>query len=355
MQEMEVIRDCRKKGGLVAGYICTQFPAEILAGYGLLPVRLAEGATYAAEREGEKIIRPDACSYCKSLIGSFGMRTGLFGNVDLLVGVVTCDMMRHTLEILARESGVPVFQLQMPATRSINAENYFVSEVGRTAKDIRSFTGASFDCSKARSFFNSRKACAAVIDDIVVNGELPAAVSRRLKHLFNIARPGKMKLFLDSIRTGLKPAKSRKRLLVLGSMLCLEDDIVYRILEENGAGAIPMGISENGQSGFYRGPRLKADTANGMIAELAARSFRSDVCIRNRPNSRVYEEIRKTIATQRCDGVILKCLKFCDLWYSEKERMKQELNVPLLVLDTTYSDSEEERVRNRIEAFLEIL
>ncbi|MFZ2658446.1 MAG: 2-hydroxyacyl-CoA dehydratase family protein [Victivallales bacterium] len=352
---MEGIRSHRVKGGLVAGYFCAQFPAEILAGLGLYPVRLAEGAVFEAERNGEKLVRPDACSYCKSLVGNFTSKSGIFGMVDIIVGVITCDMMRRTLEVLGKESGIPVFQLQMPATRSRNAEEYFISEVERTARDIEAFLKARFDCGKAHSFFNAREKCAGMLEDIVLKEMLEPLLSHRLLNLFNVARPEKMKLFLESLRPELKPGKSRRRILVLGSVLCLEDDLVYRILQGNGTGVIPMGISENGPTGFYRGAKLKVDTEKKMIHGLAGISFKSDICIRQRPNYPAYEKIKEAIVRNKCDGVILKCMKFCDVWYSEKERMKQALDVPFLVLDTTYSDSEEERIRNRVEAFLEIL
>ncbi|MFA6293834.1 MAG: 2-hydroxyacyl-CoA dehydratase family protein [Victivallales bacterium] len=353
--ERAAVMSRRENGGLVAGYFSTQFPAEILAGFGLHPVRLAEGAFFDAERNGEKLVRPDACSYCKSLVGNFNSKSGLFGAVDIIVGVITCDMMRRTLEVLDKESGIPVFQLQMPATRSRNAEEYFISEVERTAKDIRAFLGIRFDCGKAHSFFNARKTCVGILDDIVCNGKLTAVLSHRLLHLFNVARPEKLELFLKSLKPELKPRKSKHRILVAGSILCLEDDLVYRILQENGAGVVPMGISENALTEFYRGAKLKANTEKRMISELAANSFKSDICIRQRPNFPAYEKIKDAVASEECDGVILKCMKFCDIWYSEKERMKQELDVPLLVLDTTYSGSEEERIRNRMEAFLEML
>ncbi len=352
---MDALEGHREKGGLAAGYFCTQFPAEILAGFGLYPIRLAEGATFESEREGEKLIRPDACSYCKSLVGNFRKKSGVFGKVDIIVGVITCDMMRRTLEVVRNESGLPVFQLQMPATRSRNSEEYFISEVERTANDIKAFLKTGFDHEKARRFYNARKACAGILDDIVSKGALPPVILHRLMHLFGVARPEKLKLFLESLQPRLKPGKGKLRILVVGSMICLEDDLVFRILQENGAGVIPVGISENGPTEFYSGIKLKSKTGNRMIKELAKISFKSDICIRQRPNFPAYRKIKAAIARTECDGVILKCMKFCDIWYSEKERMKQELDVPLLVLDTTYSDSEEERIRNRIEAFLEIL
>ncbi len=353
--ELEALKGHRAAGGLAAAYFYPRFPPEILAGLGIFPLRLAEGGTYLAEREGEKLIRPDACPYCKSLAGNFRSKSGLFGLADMLVGVTTCDMMRRTLEVMASDSDIPVFQLQMPATRSANSERYFVREVARTAGDLGKFCKRPFDAAAAREYFEARKSCAETLWKIISGAGLPPLAAQRLRRLFDVARPGQLEQFLKRLEAGGKHSRRCRRILIVGSAICYEDDLVLRILQERGAEAIVLGISENGPSGFYSGAGLKASAGRALIQELAARSFRADVCIRHRPNSGTYSEILGAIGGLECDGVILKCLKFCDLWYSEKERMKQTLGVPLLVLDTTYSSSEAERIRNRVEAFLEML
>lgn len=354
-QEMQAIRAHRKNGGLVAAYFYPQLPPEILSGLGFFPIRLAEGATYHAEREGEKIIRPDACPYCKSLIGNFKSKHGIFGYADVVVGAVTCDMMRRTLEVISSESGIPVFQLQMPATRSMNSGRYYISEVLRTASDLEKVCGRSFDGMAARRYFDERKSCSEILRRMVSSASLPSNTVHSLMHLFNIARPGQLKLFLKNLEQGRKVRRKKKRILLVGSMICFEDDLLLEILDGKGVEVVISGISENGPSRFYSGAGLKSYGGKKLIMELAERSFRSDVCIRHRPNTEAYSVIKNSGSRMKCDGVILKCLKFCDLWYTEKEPMKQSLDVPLMVLDTTYSDSDEERLRNRIEAFLEII
>lgn len=392
--ELKEIKNHRDNAGLVSGYLCRHFPPELLAGLGLWPVRLSSGADFNSERMGEQVVRPDACSYCKSTIGCFKAKTGLHGMTDILVGVITCDMMRRTIDTVETETGIPVFRASMPATRSANAESYFVMEVMRVVQELERFLHRKFDPGKCIAYFNARKKISEILEDIVVKNKLPPLLTHKLFHLFNIARPEEMLAFLRKLK--LKKASNGKcrKILLTGSALCLEDVFLIELLEEKGAAVIPfsctgLGATEMYKSGNLRLNRLCRDSLwnaelqfgsfsiyhesrsgdrrslkskfkekhNGkdIIKELALLSFNSNICIRQRPNMAVYDRLKEMVRTEKCHGVILKSLKFCDLWYTEKERMKQEIGVPLLVLDTTYSDSERERIMNRVESFLEIL
>jgi benzoyl-CoA reductase/2-hydroxyglutaryl-CoA dehydratase subunit BcrC/BadD/HgdB len=198
--ELEAINKHRDNGGLVAGYLCRHFPPEIMSGLGLWPVRLASGADFISERRGEQIVRPDACSYCKSVIGNFKAKTGLHGVSDLLVGVITCDMMRRTIDTVETETGIPVFRINMPATRSSNAEIYFVMDVRRAVEELERFLHMIFDAAKCIAYFNARKKIAEILEDIAVNDKLPPVLTHRLFHLFSIARPGQMLDFLRKLK-----------------------------------------------------------------------------------------------------------------------------------------------------------
>ncbi len=368
--ELSAIRKYREKGGLVAGYLCRHFPPEIIAGLGLWPLRLASGADFASERRGEQIVRPDACSYCKSVIGNFKVKTGLHGMTDLLVGVITCDMMRRTIDTVEAETGIPVFRVNMPATKSANAESYFVMDVRRAVEELERFMHMRFDAAKCIAYFNARKEMAGILEDIAVNNKLPPVLTHRLFHLFSIARPGQMLDFLRKLKLKKSSAGRCTKVILTGSTLCLEDVFLSELLQEKGISVIPFYCTGLGAIEIYKSGKFKCNTGilpvglkskslkaqgRNVIEELAHMSFNSNVCIRQRPNFAVYEKLKEMIRTEKCDGVILKSLKFCDLWFTEKERMKQELGIPVLVLDTTYSDSERERIRNRVEAFLEMI
>jgi benzoyl-CoA reductase/2-hydroxyglutaryl-CoA dehydratase subunit BcrC/BadD/HgdB len=320
---------------------------------------------------------------------------------DLLLGVITCDMMRRTIDIVEAEAGIPVFRVNMPATRSANAESYFVMEVKRAVEELGRFLHRKFDAAKCISYFNARQKISEILEDFVIGDKVPPVLTHKLFHIFSIARPEEMLGFLRNLKLKKSSKAGCVKIVLTGSALCLEDVYLTQLLQEKGVAVIPFSCTGLGATEIYKSDNLvkfglKRDCMgldgtspswwhiedtlkqkvpascrrsmnsagkydlmkvrnNDFIEVLALLSFNSNICIRQRPNIAVYDRLKEIIRSEECDGVILKSLKFCDLWFTEKERMKQELGVPLLVLDTTYSDSEHERIRNRVEAFLEIL
>ena len=58
------------------------------------------------------------------------------------------------------------------------------------------------------------------------------------------------------------------------------------------------------------------------------------------------------------DGVIDVNLQFCNLYSTESYLVKQALSdkeIPVLHIETDYSEQDAEQLRTRVEAFLEIL
>jgi benzoyl-CoA reductase/2-hydroxyglutaryl-CoA dehydratase subunit BcrC/BadD/HgdB len=127
-----------------------------------------------------------------------------------------------------------------------------------------------------------------------------------------------------------------------------EDDLVPRVLEELGASMVPLHCSG-------RMIPLPEEPASGAPGELAREYFGALRCARCRPDGETIAFLAGSVERYGCSGLILKALKFCDLWFSQRERLKEILGVPVLVLDTGYSPGEEERLSTRMEAFLEEL
>ncbi len=118
---------------------------------------------------------------------------------------------------------------------------------------------------------------------------------------------------------------------------------------ENARGSlIPANCT--GLQGFPRGEPL--DYTPGSLAALYLRSSR---CIRRRPNEPCFEYIGETARRFSAHGILVKCLSFCDLWFTEKVRLKERFAMPVLVMDSGLRKGERERVAMRVEAFIQSL
>jgi len=135
--------------------------------------------------------------------------------------------------------------------------------------------------------------------------------------------------------------------------LCNEDDTLIKILSERNVCSIPLNCT--GLNMVEGLESIKEVSDKEIIASLSRIIYRMHSCIRVRPNTKVYDRIAEALDKTKAKGIIQKTLSFCDLWYTEKERMKQSFDVPVLVYDSTYGEGEVERVTTRIETFLEAL
>ena len=76
------------------------------------------------------------------------------------------------------------------------------------------------------------------------------------------------------------------------------------------------------------------------------------------PNPNRFELLGRLIDEYQVDGVIDCSLMFCCLYDTEKLAVSEALkakNIPVLSLETDYTDKDAEQLRTRIGAFVEML
>lgn len=349
--ELEALKDFRASGGKVAGYTCHMFPAAVAAGLDLWPVRVLCGSSADAESAGEKVVRADVCPHVKSLIGNIPEGTGLHAEPDLWLGLQTCDQMRRGMEVIARQLGKDVHPIQVPATRTPEAAAYFALQVKRFVADIEALHGITFCDEHALRWQHAEEKAAAVLARAARSGSISPLDLHALFHLFFIARPFGLADFFEELLAAAGDFTPKLKVLLTGSPLTAEDTPLLEELEARGIGVIPLNCT--GLNAVeYRG---NVSGEDDLVRSLALSAFHLPACIRARPNSGVYDRIREAIRTTGASGLIVKCLKFCDLWYTERERMRNSFDLPVLVFDSDYAAGGRERLATRIEAFMEML
>ena len=74
-----------------------------------------------------------------------------------------------------------------------------------------------------------------------------------------------------------------------------------------------------------------------------------------RPNSELYQYLRQKIQERGIRGIVFRYYVWCDTWHAEAERMKEEMPVPVLILDAVGEGDSENRTGGRLQAFMEML
>ena len=350
-QELDALHEHRASGGKVAGYTCHAFPAALIAGLGMRPVRLLCGTSAETESAGEKVVRPDICPLVKTLLGSVSENRGLHADIDLWIGLFTCDQMRRGMDLLSTNLNKEVHFLQLPATRTKEAADYYADQVRRVVDDIASRQDVHFDALLARAWQEERDKAAAVLSAAARSGHVSPLDLHSMFHLYFIARPEGLAEFFTALLDRSDKFAGARTLVLSGSPLTREDTVLLEDLQKRGCAVLPLNCT--GLNAVEEGEE-KID-GDDLVRSLALRSFYKPTCMRSRPNTAVYDRIRSIMNTTKASGLIVKSLKYCDHWYTERERLRRSFDVPVLVFDSDYAEGGKERLLSRIDAFLETI
>lgn len=349
--EREALARCSAGGSKVVAYACHAFPAAVIAGLGLWPVRIVCGTSAGAESAGEKIVRADVCPLVKTLLGNVAEGRGLHARADLWIGLFTCDQMRRGLDCLSGRLGREVHPLQLPATRTPEAAAYYSAQVRRLVADLEARHGLRFQEGLARRWEHHYNEAGGFLSRAARSGTVAPLDLHAMFHLLMSGRPFGLASFFRELIAGSEEFRPSARVVLTGSPLTMEDTALLEVLESRRVGVVPLNCT--GLNAVEHGHRVPEGA--DLPESLALSAFHRPPCIRARPNTEVFERIRQTISTMETQGLIVKCLKFCDLWYTERERMRRSFDKPVLVFDSDYAAGGRERMATRIEAFLEVL
>jgi len=262
-------------------------------------------------------------------------------------------MMRRTLERLSSDIGLPVFPVQVPATTTGESLGYYTLGVQNTIDNISAWVGNGIDYDKVRTVEKNRVKAAGLLSEVLYGGRTSPIINHHLSHLFAWSRPEEYLQFLKDLIPQMPSHEPAFNIVLTGSVLLLEDDTILRLITEDNIGVIPL--TSSGLNMVEGLEDISSIPDDKVIAELSRITFRMPGNIGVRPNNVVYDRLLDVIKRTNVKGVIVKTLSFCDLWYTEKERLKQALPVPVLVLDTGYAEGADAQVQTRIETFLETL
>jgi len=347
--ELASLKQDRAAGVKIAGYTCHSVPAAVIAGVGMRPVRVLCGTSAEAESAGEKVVRPDVCPLVRTLLGNVGEQRGVHGDVDIWIGLQTCDAMRRGFDVLAGQHGREVHSIQLPATRTPEAAGYFADQVRRLVADLEARHGVRFYPDAAVAWQGHWDAAAAVLMRALRGGRISPLDGHALFHLLLVSRPEGLAGFIEQ-QIAASPAYEGTRTIVLtGSPLALEDTVLLEELEARGFSVLPLNCTG---LNALEAPVAQAP-ADNLVGTLALRSFSLPACMRARPNTVVYDRIGTTLKETAAAGLIVKSLKFCDHWYTERERLRRTFDLPVLVFDSDYAEGGRERLLSRIDAFIE--
>jgi len=147
-----------------------------------------------------------------------------------------------------------------------------------------------------------------------------------------------------------------KRIMLTGTPLAIPNWKLHHIIETSGAAVVCEEMC-TGTRYFENQVDETKDTLKEQMQALAERYMQIN-CACFTPNEGRIDDILRLAKEYKADGIIDVNLKFCNLYDTEGflvERALKDAGIPVLGIETDYTDSDAQQLRTRITAFVEML
>lgn len=362
------LREHAKNGGKVVATYCVFVPEEIVWAAAGIPIGLCAGTQFSIPM-AEPILPRNTCALIKS---SFGFKLGRICPYvqasHLIVGETTCDGKKKMFEILNQYQ--PVYVMEVPNKKTEKSRQLWLDEVAAFKDVIEKLTGNRLTTE------NLRQAVDTVNDR-----------RRALQRLYNLRKSnpapisGKDALLVTQVSFYDDPERNTQmvnalcneldkrvaaghgiapdnapRILVSGSPMAIPNWKLHHIIESAGA-VVVCEESCTGTRFFSDLVEPAKGSLDEQINAIASR-YMNIHCACFTPNEERLDDIVRLAREYQADGVIHYNLQFCHTYATEAFQVEKRLEkegIPLLRIETDYSDEDTGQLKSRIEAFLEII
>jgi benzoyl-CoA reductase/2-hydroxyglutaryl-CoA dehydratase subunit BcrC/BadD/HgdB len=362
------LREHSKNGGKVVATYCVFVPEEIVWALGAIPVGLCAGTQFSIPA-AESVLPRNTCALIKS---SFGFKLGrvcpYIQAADLIIGETTCDGKKKMFEILNEQQ--PVYVMEVPNKKTERGRRLWRGEVVAFKDVIEKLTGNKLTLEKVtaaidivndrrRAFqrlYGFRKA-----SPVPISGK-DALLATQVSFYDDAKRDTQMVTALcDELEKrvaageGVAPYNA-PRILVSGSPMAIPNWKMHHIIESAGA----VVVCEESCTGTRFFSKLVEKVPGSLEQQLQAVADRymNIHCACFTPNEDRLDDIVRLAREYKADGVIHYNLQFCHTYATEAVEVEKRLEkegIPLLRIETDYSDEDTGQLKNRIEAFLEMI
>lgn len=359
----------QKQGGKVVGSFCIHVPDEIPVAAGAIATGLCSGSQFWVPG-GEKVLPTNTCPLIKASLGARFERTCPFFRIaDLFVGETTCDGKKKAWEILAEDA--PMHIMDIPQMKRDKDFAHWHDEVMEYIKVIENLTGNKVteeSLKDATVLLNNKRKALARLHGMRKNEKLPISgkdvlLATQIAFYDDPARFTEMTNKLcDELDKRVAEGVSvfpegTKRILLSGTPLSIPNWKLHHIIETTGAAVVGEEMC-TGSRYFENLVDESGNTIEEQVGHLTERYLGGINCACFTPNTARIDDIVRLAKEYKADGVIDVNLKFCSIYDTEGytvEKALKEAGIPVLGIETDYTDQDAGQLRTRIGAFVEML
>ncbi len=362
------LREHAKNGGKVVATYCVFVPEELVWAAEGIPVGLCAGAQFSVPM-AEEVLPRNTCALIKS---SFGFKIGrvcpYVQTSHLIVGETTCDGKKKMFEILGQYQ--PVYVMEVPNKKTERSRKLWHGEVAAFKDVVEKLTQNEITAEKlgkAIKLVNDRRRALQRLYNLRKASPVPisgkdALLVTQISFYDDAARnTQQINALCDELDKrvakgeGVAPANA-PRILVSGSPMAIPNWKLHHLVESAGA----VVVCEESCVGTRAFSDLVPETGKTLEKQLdnIAERYLKIHCACFTPNDERPDDIVRLAKEYKVDGVIHYNLQFCHTYANEAVKVEKtlaEAGIPLLRIESDYSDEDMGQLRTRIDAFLEMI
>jgi benzoyl-CoA reductase/2-hydroxyglutaryl-CoA dehydratase subunit BcrC/BadD/HgdB len=365
---IQELMQAKEKGRKVIGTFCVFVPEEIIWAANGISVGLCAGAEIGKDA-AEQVLPRSTCALIKSFMGfKLARICPFFESCDLIIGETTCDGKKKAFEILNEHT--PVYVMEVPQMKESRDRDLWKQEVVCFLDRVQELTGVTVTpekLSQAIRMLNDRRRVLQRLNRL--RKAVPVPISGRDALLVNqisfyddpLRFTEKIGLLCDELQErvdkgdGVVP-RENPRVMVSGCPMAVPNWKLPFVIESSGA----VMVGEESCIGTRNTRDLVREdgrTLEEMLSHLVDRYMKID-CACFTPNHERIEHVVEMARDLEVDGVIHYALQFCHPYTIESFRVEKalkEANIPVMKIETDYSNEDTEILKNRVEAFVEMI
>ena len=364
------VKELKDKGEKTCGAFCQYTPSEIIYAAGLYQVALC-GRSPDPIKTAETRLPANLCPLIKASYGHALEESCPYAYFsDVVVGETTCDGKKKMYELLGELKPMQVIHLPNVPDYERSLEMW-TEEIRAFAKGLEEKFNVTITddmLNESIEWCNKERIQAARIyelgkyDPPAITGTKMNDIMEGEQYMFDReAKYNKINEILDQCEKNwhdgiypYEPDPNRPRLIVSGGGYGGVSAKTINVMEELG-GAI---VCYEGCCGISSRRRLVDEDRSRDPYVRIAEKYIEVPCAVVSPNYRRMDQVRETIKEWHADGYVSITLHSCNPFAIETENIRrvcEEMDIPLLHIETDFYPGDAGQIRTRIEAFLEMI
>jgi benzoyl-CoA reductase/2-hydroxyglutaryl-CoA dehydratase subunit BcrC/BadD/HgdB len=352
----------KKEGKKIVGYIPAGYvPEEIIWAGGAIPVALNRGGDHEAVMKSMEFMPRVYDTYSRCQIGYWALGEPLYRMIDLMVVPCTDKNIQAIGDCWEMWTDTKLLRLGIPRNNTTeHAFKYYLESLHELKGEIEKLTGNPITEARLREEIetaNKMRILLQQISETRKSEAVPISGSDfvRLHHASFLADRNFMVKHLESLSQELKGKAGNKgpRVFMIGSSIAEGDNKIHDLLESAGANIVLEDFSE-GMRPYWQ----QVESDGDSIQALADTYFRkrSPLPAFFRPDGGRLSILLNLAKEYKVDGIVWYTMMYHESHEIEGihfGRLAEKDGFRFLRLTSDYDSAEYERLRTRIEAFVE--